>query len=141
MGGAGISDALHAGRGNFQGAFGAIWSLASAVGSSTPFQPPRTKADIAKLFPGPVIGGALATKNYRWLFYLNLPLTGGVIAIVAFFMNLKTPPGTMKEKLSKMDWYEARGCFLVGIHIADLTLFCSVHLLRVGNFIFVPCIT
>ena len=47
--GAGISDALHADRGNFQGAFGAIWSLASAVGSSsTPFQSPRPKADIAK---------------------------------------------------------------------------------------------
>jgi hypothetical protein len=55
--------------------------------------------------PGPLIGGAFATKNYRWLFYMNLPLTACVSAIVALFMNLKTPPGTMKEKLARMDWY------------------------------------
>jgi MFS family permease len=71
-------------RGSFQGAFGAVWALASAT--------------------GPPIGGALAVKNYRWLFYMNLPLTAGVAAIVGLFMNLKIPPGTMREKLGRMDW-------------------------------------
>jgi len=56
-------------------------------------------------YSGPPIGGALAVKNYRWLFYMNLPLTAGVAAIVGLFMNLKTPPGTMREKLGRMDWY------------------------------------
>jgi len=82
-------------RGSFQGAFGAIWALASAV--------------------GPPIGGAFAASHYRWLFYMNLPLTAMVIAIVALFMNLKTPPGTMKEKLGQMDW--------------------------IGNLVFIPSIT
>jgi MFS family permease len=82
-------------RGGFQGAFGAVWALASAT--------------------GPLIGGAFATKNYRWLFYMNLPLTACVFAIVALFMNLKTPPGTMKEKLARMDW--------------------------IGNLVFIPSIT
>jgi hypothetical protein len=36
---------------------------------------------------------------------MNLPLTALVLAIVALFMNLKTPPGTMEEKLGQMDWY------------------------------------
>jgi len=71
-------------RGGFQGAFGAVWALASAT--------------------GPPIGGALAASNYRWLFYLNLPLTGVVFAVVALFMNLKVPAGTIREKLGRMDW-------------------------------------
>jgi len=71
-------------RGAFQGAFGFIWALASAV--------------------GPLLGGAFAKKNYRWLFYMNLPISAVVIAIVGAFMNLKTPSGTMKEKLQRMDW-------------------------------------
>ena len=57
------------------------------------------------LLLGPLIGGAFAASNYRWLFYMNLPLTAIVIAIVALFMNLKTPPGTIREKLRRMDWY------------------------------------
>jgi MFS family permease len=55
--------------------------------------------------PGPLIGGAFARTNYRWLFYINIPLTAIIIAIVALFMNLKVPPGTMEEKLGRMDWY------------------------------------
>jgi len=82
-------------RGSFQGAFGAVWALASAT--------------------GPPIGGALAASNYRWLFYMNLPLTAGVLVIVGLFMNLKTPPGTMREKLGRMDW--------------------------IGNLLFIPSIT
>jgi len=82
-------------RGSFQGAFGAVWALASAT--------------------GPPIGGAFAKANYRWLFYMNLPLTAGVFAIVGLFMNLKTPLGTMKEKLGRMDW--------------------------IGNLVFIPSIT
>lgn len=36
---------------------------------------------------------------------MNLPMTAGVFAIVACFMKLKTPEGTMREKLGRMDWY------------------------------------
>ena len=62
---------------------------------------------------GPPIGGGLASKNYRWLFYLNLPLTGIVFAVVALFMNLKVPAGTIREKLGRMDWYVCNTIFLV----------------------------
>ncbi|KAM0749144.1 iron permease [Meredithblackwellia eburnea MCA 4105] len=71
-------------RGAYQGAFGAIWALASAT--------------------GPPIGGSLAGANWRWLFYLNLPLSGLIIAVVFMFMDLKTPQGTIQEKIKKMDW-------------------------------------
>lgn len=82
-------------RGAYQGAFGAVWSLASAI--------------------GPVIGGAWAQRNWRGLFYMNLPLTAIVFCIVGAFVNLKTPPGTMRSKLARMDW--------------------------IGNLIFIPSIT
>jgi len=53
---------------------------------------------------GPLLGGTFAKGNYRWLFYMNLPISAVIMAIVGLFMNLKTPPGTMKEKLRRMDW-------------------------------------
>src|SRR5580692_476246 len=59
---------------------------------------------LQRLITGPPIGGGLAASNWRWLFYLNLPLTGIVMIIVAMFVNLKVPKGTMREKLGRMDW-------------------------------------
>ncbi|KZP23294.1 MFS general substrate transporter [Athelia psychrophila] len=84
-------------RGAFQGAFGAVWALASAT--------------------GPVIGGALAASNWHWLFYMNLPLTALVIAIVGAFLDLRTPeePGGWRAKVRRMDW--------------------------LGNLVFIPSIT
>ncbi|KAH9993506.1 major facilitator superfamily domain-containing protein [Russula compacta] len=54
---------------------------------------------------GPVIGGSLAqTGKWRWLFYLNLPICAFNATLVVLLMRLKTPPATLKEKLSKMDF-------------------------------------
>ncbi|KAL0569152.1 hypothetical protein V5O48_012826 [Marasmius crinis-equi] len=72
-------------RGLYQSAFSVTWSIAN--------------------FASPIIGGALATSGrWRWLFYMNLPLAG-VAGLVAFlFMDLPTPPGSLVEKLKKLDW-------------------------------------
>lgn len=60
---------------------------------------------------GPLVGGALANSGqWRWLFYLNLPIAGVAAALVAAFLRLKTPPGTLREKLARMDWI---GNFLI----------------------------
>ncbi|KAI0083127.1 Mfs1.2 [Irpex rosettiformis] len=54
---------------------------------------------------GPLIGGSLAVKGqWRWFFYLNLPITGLAALLVLAFLRLKTPPGSLKEKLGRMDW-------------------------------------
>ncbi|KAI5481616.1 major facilitator superfamily protein [Pseudohyphozyma bogoriensis] len=82
-------------RGAYQGAFGATWALASAA--------------------GPPIGGGLASAYWPALFYLNLPLTLLVVVVVMLFVNLKTPEGTIREKLGRMDW--------------------------IGNAVFIPSIT
>ncbi|KAH9962025.1 major facilitator superfamily domain-containing protein [Lactifluus volemus] len=53
---------------------------------------------------GPVIGGSLAQQGqWRWIFYLNLPICAFNATLVLLFMRLKTPPATLREKLQKMD--------------------------------------
>ncbi|EKM52338.1 uncharacterized protein PHACADRAFT_126077 [Phanerochaete carnosa HHB-10118-sp] len=54
---------------------------------------------------GPIVGGALAKNGqWRWLFYLNLPLTAVAGALVILFLNVKTPQGSFREKMAQMDW-------------------------------------
>ncbi|KAJ7599216.1 Mfs1.2 [Mycena floridula] len=78
-------------RGIYNALLGLSWALAASM--------------------GPLIGGVLAGNGqWRWLFYLNLPLGGICIAIVFFFLDFPTPPGSMKEKFKRLDWI---GIFLV----------------------------
>ncbi|KAI0781950.1 iron permease [Abortiporus biennis] len=69
----------------YQGIVSMVWSLASAI--------------------GPPIGGAFAEKaSWRWLFYINLPLTGIASVLVFFWLKVKTPPGSIMSKLRRIDW-------------------------------------
>ncbi|KAJ7489650.1 major facilitator superfamily domain-containing protein [Mycena galericulata] len=78
-------------RGTFNGLIGLSWAIAS--------------------FIGPVLGGVLADHGvWRWLFYLNIFTSAFAAVLVLLFLRLKTPTGTMGEKLSRMDWI---GNFLV----------------------------
>ncbi|KAJ2998456.1 hypothetical protein NUW54_g7027 [Trametes sanguinea] len=84
-------------RGLYQGLLVMTYAIASAV--------------------GPSIGGSLAEKaTWRWLFYINLPLAGIAFSLVALFLRVRTPPGTLREKLARIDWL---GTFLA---IAGTTL-------------------
>ncbi|KAI0297883.1 iron permease [Multifurca ochricompacta] len=72
-------------RGTFSGLMALSWAVGGGV--------------------GPVIGGSLAQSgNWRWLFYLNLPICAFNATLVLLFMRLKTPYATLKEKLSRMDF-------------------------------------
>ncbi|KAJ7050318.1 major facilitator superfamily domain-containing protein, partial [Mycena amicta] len=54
---------------------------------------------------GPVVGGSLAaTGQWRWLFYLNLPICGLAGILVTLFLRLRTPPGTLSEKMARIDY-------------------------------------
>ncbi|EFE43625.1 hypothetical protein TRV_01586 [Trichophyton verrucosum HKI 0517] len=39
---------------------------------------------------GPVVGGALAEANWRWIFYLNIPICTLTLVILLLFMKVKT---------------------------------------------------
>ncbi|TBU29033.1 major facilitator superfamily domain-containing protein [Dichomitus squalens] len=78
-------------RGFVSGVLGLVWALAAAL--------------------GPLIGGAVSSHGqWRWLFYLNLPVCGLAFILVLTLLNLKNPPGTFLEKLAKIDWI---GNFLI----------------------------
>ncbi|KAK2839355.1 hypothetical protein FQN49_006219 [Arthroderma sp. PD_2] len=54
---------------------------------------------------GPVIGGVLAEANWRWIFYLNLPVTGIVLVSVIFFLPLQHGKNlSWARTVRRMDW-------------------------------------
>jgi MFS family permease len=60
---------------------------------------------------GPVLGGALAQSNWRWIFYLNIPICGIALAAILFFMRVNegAPAQVAQEeglvsKLKKLDF-------------------------------------
>ncbi|KAG8906510.1 hypothetical protein FRB99_006730 [Tulasnella sp. 403] len=71
-------------RGTYVGLTGAVWAIASAI--------------------GPPIGGAFSQSNWRWLFYLNLPLSAIAMVIVFAFLRVKVPQDDFRTKMRKMDW-------------------------------------
>ncbi|KAJ7122881.1 iron permease [Mycena epipterygia] len=74
-------------RGIYQGLLGLVWSFASSI--------------------GPPIGGALSNsghKAWRWLFYLNLPLTAIAFVLVYFYLSVRQPEGSVRSKLAQVDW-------------------------------------
>ncbi|RDX42369.1 iron permease [Lentinus brumalis] len=72
-------------RGTYQGILILVWALAGAV--------------------GPTVAGSLAQDaSWRWLFYLNLPLAGISFVLVAIFLRVRTPEGSIRDKLARVDW-------------------------------------
>ncbi|KAF8529294.1 MFS general substrate transporter [Hysterangium stoloniferum] len=72
-------------RGLYGGLFGLTWSLAATI--------------------SPLLGGSLANSGlWRWIFYLNLPLCGVTGILTLVLLKLPTPPGSFRDKVSRMDW-------------------------------------
>ncbi|TKY88066.1 hypothetical protein EX895_003162 [Sporisorium graminicola] len=72
-------------RGTYEGILGVVWAGASAI--------------------GPPIGGVFSRKDkWRWLFWLNIPITVVAIMMISCFMNMKTPQTDVRSKVKSMDW-------------------------------------
>ncbi|KAF1950185.1 MFS general substrate transporter [Byssothecium circinans] len=54
---------------------------------------------------GPILGGVIAQKDWRWIFFMNLPLSGVTFAVQAFYLrlNYKKNP-TWGAALAKIDY-------------------------------------
>ena len=54
---------------------------------------------------GPVLGGVFTSKvTWRWCFYVNLPISGVGMGILAFVLKLHNPRTPMKQGLAAVDW-------------------------------------
>lgn len=54
---------------------------------------------------GPIIGGALAESNWRWIFWLNIPVSGVSCAVIFFALNVEyTRSPTWKSALARVDF-------------------------------------
>jgi MFS family permease len=55
---------------------------------------------------GPMIGEALAERNqFRWLFWINMPLGAGTLAVLTFTAHSQPGPvGPVLPKLLAFDW-------------------------------------
>ncbi|KAJ3473492.1 hypothetical protein NLI96_g12977 [Meripilus lineatus] len=89
-------------RGAYQGFTGLVWSVAAGI--------------------GPVVSGALATNGrWRWLFYLNLPISGLAFGLVLVFLPLRIPPGSFRQKISRLDW------MYIQTFIAPISMFATLY--------------
>ncbi|KYQ93386.1 major facilitator superfamily protein [Tieghemostelium lacteum] len=71
-------------RGKYQGLLGAVYAVSSVV--------------------GPLIGGTFTDRlNWRWAFWINLPI--GAVALIVVFFALKLPQDTLpfKEGVKRID--------------------------------------
>ncbi|MGW0432360.1 MDR family MFS transporter [Micromonospora sp. NPDC003197] len=70
-------------RGRYQGLFGAVFGLSSVA--------------------GPLVGGYFAETNWRWIFYINIPL--GILAIVVCYRVMRMVP--FQRRKHALDWLGA----------------------------------
>ena len=53
---------------------------------------------------GPIVGGAIAERNWRWCFYINLPICGTVLPILVFFLQIRHHKITWSQLITRIDW-------------------------------------
>jgi MFS family permease len=63
---------------------------------------------------GPPVGGALAQANWRWIFYMNLPICGLALGGLLFFMQVRSGAADVKELsfMAKIGRLDIVGAFL-----------------------------
>ncbi|KAE8838537.1 hypothetical protein HRS9139_02920 [Pyrenophora teres f. teres] len=72
-------------RSFYMGTVGAVWAVASAL--------------------GPVLGGVFAHQlDWRWMFYINIPIVSASIVVLHFTLRLRNPRTPVVKGLASIDW-------------------------------------
>jgi MFS family permease len=57
---------------------------------------------------GPVVGGAMAANNWRWIFYLNIPISALGFLVIVFLLKVNFDPSpSWSHALSRVDYLGA----------------------------------
>lgn len=97
-------------RSFYLGMVGAVWAVASAL--------------------GPVLGGIFAEQlDWRWCFYINLPIVSFSIVVLWFTLHLHIPRTPLLAGLASIDWLgtftilTATVLLLVGLQLGGVTAY------------------
>lgn len=89
-------------RGKYTGIVGAVWALGTVI--------------------GPLVGGGLANAGlWRWIFYLNVPISLAALVLTKMYLKVREPTGSIVSKLRKLD-YIGSTVFLAAIVSVQIAL-------------------